>query len=241
MREVTNFEKKTGLKDEGSDRVNKLILEVRDILRADVLDRDQFEERWQQLVRTVLEDFPDLSVYNLAQLDFLLESQELDDENLFLRRLLVEILPDAENQSFLGHSYRDRGEFELAAKWYQAAFDLIEAGIEERGDLHSAEWLDAVDQLYFLADCQTNLNRNQEAVVTLVKVLGILKNHRRVEWKRVKIYELLGDIFVQDVRPKLAAYYYDRSLQQASQARPEELLIDPQRIKKKLEEVKSKN
>jgi len=205
------------LERKGSDGVNQAILELLETFGDPEcpLERKEFEKKWQEFVKATIEDFPNISVYNLTASEPGLSARRLNGEVLFVRRLVAEILPDSdESQCFLGHAYRNVGKFELAAKRYQRAFDLVEKRLEERQDYSSGGWLDAADYLCYLAETEIELTCYQDAVVNITKAWRILDNSpQNTEWKKVRMNMILGETFEKQDRGELAVYYYEQALQ----------------------------
>lgn len=168
----------------------------------------EFEMMWQEFLKTLLFEFPNISIYNLVSIHMPLIAHGLYRENLQLYRFIVELNPQSsESQCFLGHAYREVGDLESAAACYQRAYDLQMSLISGRRlSPTNPNCLDACDYLCFLANVENELRRRADALVHATRALSMLRE-TNAEHELQRVHEVLHKIFLGMELTDLAKYY----------------------------------
>jgi len=194
-----------------SQEVDRAIVGVLQALGdpGQTFDEPEFRARWADFVRATVEDFQNISAYNLTNLEMRLNARELRRENLFVTRLVAELLPNSwESTCFLGHSYREVGLHALAIDCYTRAFELAVKEIESKErSATDPLWLDASDYLCYRAECESELGQNEDAIVSLIRALSIVKEAYAMEFKATRIHELLSAVLEAMGLTELVAHY----------------------------------
>lgn len=157
---------------------------------------NEFAKQWGKFITTMLEEFPDVSPYNLTHIELGLAGRRLQQERLLVTRLIAQLLPtSAESQCYLGHVHYDLGNYARAEEHYQRAYELAMAEAERKEpiDHHDPLLLDASDYLRHKAQCQLKQGIPGEAFVSLMRCLEIIQNAGDVDWKLKEPYRLLAN------------------------------------------------
>jgi len=196
-------------KEGASRKVDELILTVRECLQNG--NNEDFKRIWADFVEVVLTELPNISHYNISDLELILMNRGLHEENLFVLLVCAHVSPNStEANCFLGHAYGRLKKYELAIPCYRRAYELA-VGYAQKSDSHSAYWLDASDYLRHLALCEVRLGRLQEALLTLSQSMKLL-NHAHCEWKKDEIFRSMSIVFRLQKSP-LAKVYYRKALE----------------------------
>ena len=212
MHTLDQLYREGAFKEGNSRKADEAIARLMDVLRHPKDGRHfsgfDFNAAWQELLKTLLSEFPNISLYNLVGLQLPLTVRGLHEENLVLYRFAVELNPQScESQCFLGHAYRHVGDLESAAVCYKHAYELTMSYIaEHKVRLSNPIYLDACDYLCHLAEAESELRRRADALVHTTLALSIL-NKTKAEFKKSRVYNVIYRICLSMDLDDLAEHY----------------------------------
>lgn len=195
--DLNELYKQGHFKEGHSRKADEAIAKLLQVFHQEHFSGGKFEAAWQELLRTLLCEFPDVSTYNLVGIHMALLSRGLRQENLVLYRFIAELSPQsAESQCFLGHAYRDVGDLESAAACYLRAYDL-QMSFVTGGHLSpgNPNCLDACDYLCYLAHTENELRRRADAFIHVTRALSMLREVD-ADHQRNRVNEILHKIFL---------------------------------------------
>jgi len=134
---------------------------------------------WQDFLKILLSEFPNVTCANLIQLEMPLKGRGWLQERLMIVRLIAELTQNSdESQFFLGHAYRDVEDLESAASCYQRAYDMFMRRITERKyELSEVAWFDACMYLCSIADAENELRRRADAFIHVTQAFAMLNKY----------------------------------------------------------------
>lgn len=180
-RRLAEYEKR----GEGSKSVDEAVAGVMEILSLregeTIRQNEHFVKRWGHFLKTVADEFPNISPNTLADLELGLTANQLNEENLLVVRLMADIIPDSvETQTFLGHAHKRLGDHERALAQYELAESMLIKDIEKVKEKSGGEYngfllLDQVDLIHNRGESELALERPQEAYMSAVRAEEVSK------------------------------------------------------------------
>jgi tetratricopeptide (TPR) repeat protein len=165
------------LKKGKSEKVDRLIVGLKEYFHKETFKHDSFSRKWQDFLFVLIHEFPNISDYNLSVLETTLLSRGLTSERLLLCRYIVELTPQSnESWCFLGHAYRGARDLQRAVECYKKAYELATERIKQKNlgpnfPIH----LDASDYLRYLAEAESELGYDADAFVHATRSFSILR------------------------------------------------------------------
>jgi len=168
-----------------------------------------FKGKWGEFLKILITEWPNISPYNIVQLETPLLNQQLMQENLIIARFAAELLPNsAECHCFLGHAYRNVGDHASAVKCYAFAYEITKTKIAKLSKLSTSDLHDfACSYLLYLADAELSLKNSANALThafvanTMIKELSPPSIHLK------RLYDTLYHIYQDMGLVKLAEDY----------------------------------